>query len=236
MGDRRAQIAAGLAQTRQRIAAACASAGRDPSEITLVVVTKTFPASDVEHLHALGVRDVGENRHPEAADKAAACAALGLHWHYVGQLQTNKAKVVAGYADVVHSVDRIRLVRALASGRAAASTTAPLDCLVQVSLDPPQAASGRGGAAPGEVAELADAIAEHDTLRLRGLMAVAPLDGDPDEAFAALAEQSAALRRRWPQATWISAGMSGDLEAAVRHGATHVRVGSAILGTRPTAR
>lgn len=229
---RREQIATGLERTRARIERACEAAARDPGEVTLVVVTKTFPASDVRLLHELGVRDVGENRHPEAGDKAAACADLDLRWHFVGQLQTNKARVVATYADVVHSVDRARLVTALAKGVPDARM---LDCLVQVSLDLPPAA-GRGGAMPSDVAAIADAIAADDALRLRGVMAVAPLGVDPDEAFARLRDVSAALRERWPSAGAISAGMSGDLEAAVRLGATHVRVGSAILGTRPAAR
>jgi PLP dependent protein len=230
--QRREQIAAGLAQTHERIERACEAAGRGPGEVGLVVVTKTFPASDVRHLHALGVRDVGENRHPEAGEKAAACADLDLRWHFIGQLQTNKAKVVAGYADVVESVDRLRLVTALARGR---TTGQPLRCLVQVSLDE-GGPDGRGGAAPDEVAAIAEAIAGHAQLRLRGLMAVAPLGGDADAAFARLRLLHAGLLTSWPDADVLSAGMSGDLESAVRHGATHVRVGSAILGTRPPGR
>lgn len=232
MSERREQIAVGLAETTERIERACRAAGRDPAEVTLVVVTKTFPACDVRLLHSLGVRDVGENRHPEAADKAADCADLDLRWHYVGQLQTNKAKVVAGYADVVHSIDRARLVDTLARSR----NGQPLDCLIQVSLDDPSTATGRGGADPAVVTDLAATVVGYDALRLRGVMAVAPLDADPDEAFARLRAISDELRVQWPDAAWISAGMSGDLEAAVRHGATHVRVGSAILGTRPPAR
>ena len=211
---------------------ACEAAGRDPGEVTLVVVTKTFPASDVRLLHELGVRDVGENRHPEAGAKADACADLDLRWHYVGQLQTNKARVVAGYADVVHSVDRVRLVDALARGVPEGRV---LDCLVQVSLDLPSA-RGRGGALPSDVPSIAAAVESSEMLRLCGVMAVAPLGADPDEEFARLAEASHALRERWPVAEAISAGMCGDREAAVRLGATHVRVGSAILGTRPAAR
>jgi hypothetical protein len=233
MTGRRDEIAAGLARTLARIAAACRDAGRDPAEVTLIVVTKTFPAEDVRHLHALGVRDVGENRHPEAGTKAAATVDLALRWHFVGQLQTNKAAAVARYADVVHSVDRPRLITALARARAA---QAPLDCLVQVDLDPRGPVTGRGGAAPDDVARLAETLAEHEELRLRGLMAVAPLGGDADEAFARLWSRSLDLRAAHPGATWVSAGMSADLESAVRHGATHVRVGSAILGTRPPAR
>jgi pyridoxal phosphate enzyme (YggS family) len=232
--DRREDVAAGLAATRARIEAACTDAGRHPDEVTLVVVTKTFPASDVRHLYALGVRDVGENRHPEAGRKAAETADLQLRWHFIGQLQTNKAKAVAGYAAAVHSVDRLKLVHALAAGAEAAERD--LDVLVQVSLDPEETAAGRGGVDPHEVAPLAAAVAASRRLVLRGVMAVAPLGADPDVAFARLAETSAAVRAVHPAATWVSAGMSADLEAAVRHGATHVRVGSAILGTRPTPR
>ena len=239
MTDRRSQLAAGLDATRQRVERACADAGRDPRDVTLVVVTKTFPASDVRLLADLGVRDVGENRHPEAAHKAAECTDLPLRWHFVGQLQSNKAAAVARYADVVHSVDRTKLAGALARGRAvpaADGSQRRLDCLVQVSLDPPSDGAGRGGATPDQVPALAEAIAGHPSLRLRGVMAVAPLLGDADEAFARLHEISLSLQADVPGATWVSAGMSGDLEAAIRHGATHVRVGSAILGMRPAAR
>jgi uncharacterized pyridoxal phosphate-containing UPF0001 family protein len=149
VGDRLAEIAAGLAATRRRIALACDAAGRDPADVTLVVVTKTFPATDVRLLNTLGVRDVGENRHPEAGEKAESCADLDLRWHFIGQIQTNKANAVASYADVVHSVDRVRLVTALARGR---TRPAPLECLIQVSLDDPEAARGRGGASPADVA------------------------------------------------------------------------------------
>ncbi len=229
---RRGAITAGLAATHARIEAACADAGRRPDEVTLVVVTKTFPADDVRHLHALGVRDVGENRHPEAGDKAAATADLDLRWHFVGQLQTNKARAVAEYASAVHSLDRAKLAHALAAGASAAGRT--LDVLVQVSLD--DDVTGRGGAVPADVPALAALVAAHPSLRLRGVMAVAPLGADPGPAFARLAQVSEVLRTDHPEATWVSAGMSGDLEAAVRHGATHVRVGSAILGSRPTPR
>ena len=233
-GGRRAQIAAGLVRVEERITAACAAAGRDRAELTLVAVTKTFPAADVAHLAALGVRDVGENRDQEAAGKAAVCREAGLDglvWHFVGQLQRNKAGSVATYADVVHSVDRLRLVPAL--DRAAEAAGRRLTALVQVDLRDEPGDDGRGGAAPGDVAGLAAAVAAADRLDLGGVMAVAPADEDPDAAFSRLEEVTARLRADHPAAVAVSAGMSGDLEAAVRHGATHLRVGSALLGSRP---
>lgn len=219
-----------LGAVRGRVAAAAASAGREADGVTLVVVTKFFPASDVRLLADLGVTDVGENRHQEAEGKAADCVDLALRWHFVGGLQSNKAAAVAAYADVVHSVDRTKLVRGL--DRGAQERGRPLDCLVQVSLDPPGAGQGRQGVEPGEVAAVADAVASAEGLRLRGLMAVAPLGEDPAAAFARLAAAAERLRVDHPAATWLSAGMSGDLEQAVAAGATHVRVGSAVLGAR----
>jgi pyridoxal phosphate enzyme (YggS family) len=221
------EIAAGLAAVRARIDAACAAAGRASEEVTLVAVTKTFPASDVRLLADLGITDVGENRDQEARDKHAACADLPLRWHFVGRLQRNKARSVASYADVVHSVDRPELVTALAA--AAAASRRAVTALVQVSLD---SAPGRGGALPDDVALLADKIAAAAGLRLGGVMAVAPLDADADGAFASLAAVAAVVRDRHPDARIVSAGMSGDLEEAIRHGATHVRVGTALLGRR----
>ncbi len=235
--DRRTQLARGLAQVRERIEHAAGSVGRDPGDVTLVVVTKTFPASDVRLLAELGVRDVGENRDQEAAEKASECAGLGLRWHFVGQLQTNKAGSVATYADVVHSVDRLRLVDALQRGATRSART--LDVLVQVDLDEALVAGGhlgRGGADPAELLPLAAAVDKAPALRLRGLMAVAPLDADPVAAFDRLGDLAATLRAAYPDADWLSAGMSEDLEAAVAAGATHVRVGSAILGRRPALR
>ena len=230
MTDRREQLAQSLAAVRRRIAAAAGAAGRDASSITLIVVTKTFPASDVELLAELGITDVGENRHPEAQDKAAEVTA-GVTWHFVGALQTNKARAVARYADMVHSVDRERLVDALSDGANRAGRD--IDCLVQVSLDPPDAAAGRAGAPPDEVPALAARVAAAEGLTLRGVMAVAPQAADPATAFARLASVAAAVRAAHPAATAVSAGMSDDLEAAVAAGATHVRIGRAILGERP---
>jgi pyridoxal phosphate enzyme (YggS family) len=228
--DRRTELADSLALLRGRIEAGCVAADRDPDSVTLIAVTKTFPASDVRLLAELGITDVGENRDADAAAKHAECADLDLRWHMVGQVQRNKAKSVAAYADVVHSVDRLRLVSAL--GDAAAAAGRLITALVQLNLDP-AADAGRGGAQPPEVAELAAAIEAAAGLRLGGLMAVAPLGEDPDAAFSRLASAAAELRAAHPDAGIVSAGMSGDLEAALRHGATHLRVGTALLGVRP---
>jgi pyridoxal phosphate enzyme (YggS family) len=228
---RREQIAAGLDAVRRRVAAAAVRAGRDPDDVTLVVVTKFFPASDVRILADLGVSDVGENRHPEAADKRAACEDLGLRWHFIGGLQSNKAAAVGSYADVVESVDRVKLVNGLQRG--AHDRSVEVDVLLQVSLDPPDH-EGRSGADTADLPALADAVDLAGRLRLRGLMAVAPLAEDPADAFARLAAIRADFVATRPEATWLSAGMSNDFEAAIEAGATHVRVGSAILGPRPT--
>jgi uncharacterized pyridoxal phosphate-containing UPF0001 family protein len=269
---RSSELAGRLAAMRARIMAACAAAGRDEGELTLIAVTKTYPASDVLALASLGVTDFGENRdqeaEPKAAEVAAAFAAAGMAappltgdaahepagkpvtWHFIGQLQTNKARSVATYADAVHSVDRIRLVHAL--GAAARAAGRELTCLVQVSLDPadadaqagPERAAGpdrqeqpgsgqeRGGVPPARLADLAEAIAAEPGLALGGLMAVAPLAMDPGLAFAPLRRLSAVIRSVTPTATIISAGMSGDLEPAVASGATHLRIGTALLGNR----
>ncbi|MBC6462888.1 YggS family pyridoxal phosphate-dependent enzyme [Actinomadura sp. HBU206391] len=221
-------VRANLSAVRERIAAACAAAGRDAGEITLIAVTKTFPASDVRLLADLGVTDVAENRDQEAAPKAADCADLPLTWHFVGRLQTNKARSVVSYADVVHSVDRPRLVTALSTEAVRAGRT--LRCLVQVSLE--AGAEGRGGLTPAEAPGLADAVATAEGLELGGVMAVAPLGADPGPPFARLAEIAREVRKAHPAAKIISAGMSGDLEQAIACGATHVRVGTALLGGR----
>ncbi|GAB7047366.1 YggS family pyridoxal phosphate-dependent enzyme [Catenuloplanes indicus] len=228
---RRDEIAGNLAVVRARIDAACAAAGRDPAGVTLIAVTKTYPASDVEHLAALGVTDVGENRDQEAAPKAAAVTAP-VRWHYIGQLQRNKARSVARYADVVHSVDSERLAEALATAAARQRDT-PIEALVQVNLD---GEAHRGGAVDDDVERVADAIAARPELTLRGVMAVAPQDWEPAAAFARLAAVAARVRAAHPGAELVSAGMSGDLEAAIAHGATHVRVGGALLGLRAPLR
>lgn len=238
--DRRAELANGLARVQTRIADACAAAGRDRAEVTMIAVTKTYPAGDVVALAGLGVTDMGENRDQEAAAKAAEVAAAGVtpRWHFIGQLQRNKCRSVVRYADVVQSVDSVRLATAL-DVAAAAARDRPLEVLVQVSIDGEPA---RGGALPDSadpdrgLGPVAAAVAGADALRLAGLMAVAPLGWEPERAFARLAEVREWFRGRHPEATALSAGMSGDLEIAIGYGATHVRVGSALLGMRPTLR
>ena len=225
------QLAHSLALVRERVERACRAAGRDSSEVCLVVVTKTFPADDVARLAALGVRDVGENRDGEAAAKAAELADCGLRWHFVGQVQRAKARSVARYAHVVHSLDRPALVQALE--RACLAAGRRVEVLLQVNLDQSAGSTGRGGAVPEDIPALAAEVATTSALVLRGVMAVAPLGADPAPAFARLRDVATRLREEHEDATWVSAGMSGDLEQAVAAGATHLRVGTAILGQRP---
>ncbi len=228
---RREELSASLVQVRERIGAACRATGRSRRDVQLIVVTKNFPGSDIEVLSELGVTDIGENRDQEASAKIAALpqdVRQRLQVHFIGQLQSNKAGSLATYVDTVHSIDRDKLVFAL--DRAATAAGRDIGALVQVSLD---ADPARGGIPLEGVAALANSIAAAQHLRLRGLMAVAPLGVDPGEAFARLATVARGIRADHPGATWISAGMSADLEDAVANGATHLRVGSAILGSRP---
>ena len=224
--SRRAQLAESLEALERRLAAACDAAGRPRDEVLLVAVTKTRPASDVALLRDLGVTDVGENRDQEAQVKAAEVAEV--RWHFVGAVQSNKAGSVAAYADVVHSLDRLSLADALSAGAQRAERE--LDVLLQVSLDGDPL---RGGALPADLPSLAEHVASRPGLRLRGVMAVAPLDADPAAAFDSLAAVAERLRAEHPAARDISAGMSGDLEQAIAAGATIVRVGTALLGERP---
>ena len=234
-GDTRAaELSDRLELVRHRIESAARDAGRSDLP-RLIVVTKFHPAADVRRLVALGVKDVGENRDQEAASKSAELSGADVRWHFIGQLQSNKAKSVAKYAASVQSVDRTQLVDALAKAvlrEKDATGRKDLDCFIQVSLDD-DAGAHRGGARPSDVEVLAGKIESADGLVLSGLMAVAPLGADPEAAFERLAGISEALRAVHPAATGISAGMSQDLEAAVRFGATHLRIGSDILGSRP---
>lgn len=231
--DRRADLASNLAALRARIAAACDAVRRDAGEITVIAVTKTWPASDIRLLAELGVTHIGENRDQEAAPKAAQCADLKLTWHFVGQLQTNKCRSVVRYADFVHSADRPQLVTVLA--REARRAGRLITCLIQVGLDDGGQASPtapRGGIAPDQALGLADQVAAADGLVLGGVMAVAPLGGSARLAFRRLADVAAEIRAAHPGAGVISAGMTADLEEAIEAGATHVRVGTALLGAR----
>ncbi|GAA2070562.1 YggS family pyridoxal phosphate-dependent enzyme [Aeromicrobium halocynthiae] len=226
--SRREELAERLAVVEERIDAACAAAGRPREDVTLVVVTKTYPASDVELLAGLGVSDVGENRHPEAGDKAEEVRA-DLRWHFVGGLQTNKAGAVSRYADVVQSLDRVKLARSLSRGAQAAGRE--VGVMIQVDFDGTD--PGRAGTAPDDVSALADVAAELPGLRLDGLMTVAPLGVDPRPVFDRLAGLAERVRADHPGARALSAGMSEDFEDAVAAGATHLRIGRAVLGERP---
>lgn len=240
---RRAELAAALAEVRGRIDAAARAVNRDPEQVGLVAVTKTFPAHDVALLADLGVGDFGENRDQEAVAKTAEVTRLrpdaALRWHMVGQLQRNKARSVAGWADVVQSVDSERLAQALDRATRNALRDGrrqrPLNVLIQVSLDTPQAAQHRAGCPPADVAALAEHVASAEGLLLDGVMAVAPLGADPEPAFERLAAVAARLRESHPRAVVVSAGMTSDFEAAIRYGSTCVRVGTALLGHRPLA-
>ena len=227
--ERKQELQNNLRDVEQDISVACEMANRNRDEITLIAVTKTWPASDVDTLAQLGVTDVGENRDQEAKPKHDLVAASNLIWHAIGQLQTNKAKSVAAWADVVHSVDRPELVAAL--GKAVTNRDKPLGVLIQLNLDPTPS-DNRGGVGQSGLRSLAESVASCPGLELRGLMGVAPLAGDEDRAFANLQESADQIRSMVPTAIWISAGMSGDFPVALKYGATHLRIGSSILGNR----
>jgi len=223
MTSRYDEIAANLDAVNQGIKSAAQSCGRKFEEITLIAVTKTFPVSDVHILASLGVHNFGENRDAEAAPKAAAVAGT---WHYQGQIQSNKLKSIASWANVIHSLDEVRHIQTL--DRVA---THRIGVFLQVSLD---GAPGRGGANPSDLSQLADALLGSANLDLMGLMAVAPLTISSDEAFEKLAAIYSSFKSAYPQAIYLSAGMSNDFASAITHGATHIRVGSSILGSRPS--
>jgi len=217
------ELADRLAGVRSDIADAAARADRDPAQITTIVVTKFHPAQLVRDLHALGVRDFGESRHQEAGPKAVELADLDLEWHFIGQLQSKKARQVAEYASVIHSLDRDSLVTALGSSETSA--------FVQVNLTDDPA---RGGVTPRRLDEFVDGVLAAGGIRLLGLMTVAPLDEPARPAFARLRELSERVQKQAPDATFLSMGMSGDFTEAILEGATHLRVGTAITGNRPT--
>lgn len=239
-GARRAELAAALTAVRARLDSAARAAGRAPGDVALLPVTKYFPASDAVLLYELGCRSFGESREQEAGPKITrfreSVTDPGVAWHMIGRLQRNKARAVARWAHTIHSVDSIRLADAVAVGARAAhesgDRSSPIRIVLQVSLDgDPQ----RGGVAAADLEALADAVAAAGGLELAGLMGVPPLGWEPDRAFEELAHLHVGILRTHPDATELSAGMSSDLEHAVRWGSTCVRVGTAVLGRRPLA-
>lgn len=233
MTARAAELLERLAVIRSGIAQACSAAGRDPSSVLLVAVSKTWPADDIDVLHQAGVRDFGENRVDELAGKAARFAGSGIRWHYLGQIQSKKAAAIGRTAAVVHSVDRDRVLPGLSHG--AADAQRQLEVLVQVSLAEMAGdaeSGGRAGAPPDRVPALAQAVSDTPWLQLAGVMTLPPRSADPGAAFARLASIATDLRRRHPDAVAVSAGMSHDYPAAIAAGATHVRIGSALFGER----
>lgn len=230
MSNRLRDIQSNLEKINSRIAAACAISKRNVSEITLIAVTKTYPASDVDLLKQLGIENVGENKDQEAAGKMSQVKEK-FSWHFVGQLQSNKAKSVVTYADLIHSVDRLSLAKELQ--KSASAIAKKQKVLIQVDLDQSGPDASRGGVWPADLAELAQFISQSENLGLAGLMSVAPLGENPSEAFQRLAQIRSDFLKNYPNAVTLSAGMSEDLEAAIEHGATHLRIGSALLGERP---
>lgn len=225
-------LAERLAVVRANVADAARLAGRPAESVTTVVVTKFHPVALLEELVRLGVRDFGENRHQEAQAKASALASLDVTWHFVGQVQGKKARQVRRYADVIHSVDRDSLVTALDAPdpETRGAGAVALECFVQVNLtDDPS----RGGVAPDALEPLVERVLQAPSLRLLGLMAVAPLDANARQAFARVREMSERIRPIAPEATFLSMGMSGDYPDAIAEGATHLRIGTAITGNRP---
>jgi len=217
------------------VADAAREAGREAAELTTIVVTKFHPASLVRELYDLGVRHVGENRQQEASEKAVQLSDLDLDWHFIGQLQSKKARSVLGFAGTIHSLDRISLVAAIATvlenGAPASASMPAVDAFIQLNLTDD---ARRGGVQPDQLLGLAEAVAASPSIRLRGLMAVAPVGEDPRRAFARVREAGQRLLTVAPRATDLSMGMSGDFREAVLEGATHLRIGTAITGNRPT--
>ncbi len=220
MSDRKAEISRNLQEVKERINGAAKSVNRDPNEIQLIVVTKTFPISDIEILRDLGESNFGENRDQEAGPKAQTIPAI---WHFQGQIQSNKIKSICEWADVIHSISSEKEILKFAQ------SARKHQVFLQVSLD---GQVGRGGASPADLAQLADLVNESNNLDLIGLMAVAPLGVEPMKAFADLAQINQGFTGQFPNSKFLSAGMSGDFEAAIKNGATHIRVGSSILGSR----
>ena len=219
-------LAERLEEVRAGISAAAVEAGRGVEEITTIVVTKFHEVSLLRELYALGVREVGENRHQEAQAKAAELADLDLGWNFIGQLQSKKAKQVRTYVHSVHSLDRASVIEALGS-----SDGKTIECFVELNLtDDP----GRGGVADADLERMTELVLATPGLELLGVMAVAPVGEEARPAFVRVREASARMQRLAPGARFISTGMSGDYREAILEGATHLRIGSAITGNRPT--
>ncbi|WP_371030430.1 YggS family pyridoxal phosphate-dependent enzyme [Pseudoclavibacter sp. JSM 162008] len=227
LGQGHQTLAERLSAVQAAIHQSCLSAGRDPSDVTLIPVTKFHGPELVADLVDLGVRRFAESRHPEARDKVAAFAERAdLEWHFVGQVQTKKARQIAQYVDAVHSIDRGGLVDALSGVERAH----PLRAFVQVNMTPDPA---RGGVQPTELEALVEQVLRTESLELKGLMCVAPLGGDPRAAFAELQALGQRIQSLAPSATSLSMGMSNDFADAIENGATHLRIGAAITGKRP---
>jgi pyridoxal phosphate enzyme (YggS family) len=238
---RERELADALSAVRSRVARAAEAAGRNAEEIELLPITKFFPATDVLILRRLGCLQFGESREQEASNKSAEVnAVLGtepIRWHMVGRIQRNKARSIAGWAYAAHSVDNAKVIAAL--DRAASQAleqgrrTEPLRVYLQLSLDGDESRGGVDVGRPDVIDELCAAVAVADGLEFVGLMAIPPLDADPDEAFARLREEKERVQKAYEQPLGLSAGMSSDLEIAVKHGSTCVRVGTALMGQRP---
>jgi pyridoxal phosphate enzyme (YggS family) len=220
MSNRKDEITRNLQEVKDRIIGAAKLVNRDPNEIELIVVTKTFPISDIEILRELGESNFGENRDQEAGPKAEVIPAT---WHFQGQIQSNKIKSICEWADVIHSISSEKEILKFAQ------SPRKHQVFLQVSLD---GQVGRGGASPADLAQLADLVNQSNNLELMGLMAVAPLGVEPMKAFTDLAQINQGFADQFPNSKYLSAGMSGDFEAAIKNGATHIRVGSSILGSR----
>lgn len=223
--DRKGEIAARLTEVNQRISTAAANAGREPSDIKLIAVTKTFPVTDLNHLYQLGVRDFGENRDQEAREKVALLP-KDINWHFQGQIQSNKLKSITGWAKYIHSIDQFKYAKMVSDF----ADNQIKSIFLQVSLD--KVPESRGGVDPVKLIDLTNQISSLPNIKLLGLMAVAPLEEDTDQAFTRLARIHSEFIREFPEAKFLSAGMSGDFEIAIQHGATHLRIGSSILGNR----
>lgn len=223
--DRKSEIASNLTAVTQRISTAAKNVNRNPSDIKLIAVTKTFPISDLLFLYELGVRDFGENRDQEASQKVLQLPS-DINWHFQGQIQSNKLKSITSWATYIHSVDQLKYAKMISEFAGGLKKS----IFLQLSLD--QIPESRGGVDPVKLHDLASEISELPNLNLMGLMAVAPLNEKSDQAFARLSKYHQLFVKDFPEAKFLSAGMSGDFESAIQYGATHIRIGSSILGNR----